>query len=128
MAQKWADQFTAKFDELCTHNAAFGDLRNVMDLNVIATLIAAHNMEQTAGLDLSLLSRDSEKLQTPAWHTPKLIPPQCSFVRGRAGWTVSASGGVEINPWRVVQEQAKASESVTLVREKIGQSKHWWWN
>ncbi len=128
LAQKWADQFTRKYDELCSHNAAFGDLRNVMDLNVIATLIAAHDMEKTAGLDLALLSQDSGKLQTPVWHTPKSVPPQCSFVRGRAGWTVSASGGVEINPWRIVSEQTKANESVTLVRQKAGQSDHWWWN
>jgi hypothetical protein len=128
LAQKWADQFTQKFDELCTHNSAFGDLRNVMDLNVIATLIAAHQMEQKAGVDLSLLSESSGQLQTPVWHTPKLIPPQCSFVKGRAGWKVSASGGVEINPWRVVSEQTKPSQTVALVREKAGQSNHWWWN
>ncbi len=128
LAQKWADQFTRKYDELCSHNAAFGDLRNVMDLNVIATLIEAHQLEKTAGLDLSLLSQNSEKLQTPVWHTPKSVPPQCSFVRGRAGWTVSASGGVEINPWRVVSEQTKTDEAITLVRKKAGQSEHWWWN
>lgn len=128
LAQKWSDLFTRKYDELCSHNAAFGDLRNVMDLNIIATLIAAHQMEQTAGLDLSLLSQDSEKLQTPEWHAPKMVPPQCSFVRGRAGWTVSASGGVEINPWRVVKEQSKTDDSVKLVHEKAGQNAHWWWN
>jgi hypothetical protein len=128
LAQRWAEQFTSKYDELCTQNVAFGDLRNVMDLNVIATVIAAHQLEKIAGLDLTLLNDSSKALQTPTWKTAKTIPPHCSFISGRAGWTVSASGGVEINPWRVVSEQTKTNEAVSLVRQKAGQNDHWWWN
>ena len=128
LAQRWADQFTSKFDELCTQNVAFGDLRNVMDLNVIATVIAAHQLDVAAGLDLSLLNGKSKTLEMPSRPVAKTIPAHCSFVSGRAGWTVSASGGVEINPWRVVSEQTKADSSVSLVRQKAGQNDNWWWN
>ncbi len=128
VAQRWADQFTAKFDELCTQHVAFGDLRNVMDLNVIATVIAANQLDVAAGLDLSLLNGKSKALETPSRPVAKVIPPHCSFVSGKAGWTVSASGGVEINPWRVVSEQTKPDQSVSLVREKAGQNDNWWWN
>lgn len=128
MAQRWADQFTAKFDELCTQNAAFGDLRNAMDLNVIATVIAAHQLDVLAGLDLTLLNGKSKSFETPVRPVAKTIPAHCSFISGRAGWTVSASGGVEINPWRVVSEQTKSDEAVSLVRQKAGQNDHWWWN
>lgn len=128
LAQRWADQFTAKFDELCTQNVAFGDLRNVMDLNVIATVIAANQLDAAAGLDLSLLNGKSKALSTPSRPVAKSIPAHCSFVSGRAGWTVSASGGVEINPWRVVSEQTKSDGSVSLVRQKVGQDDNWWWN
>lgn len=128
LAQRWADQFTAKFDELCAQNVAFGDLRNVMDLNVIATLIASNQLDGVAGLDLSLLNGESKSLETPTRAVAKTIAPHCSFISGRAGWTVSASGGVEINPWRVVSEQTKSDESVSPVRQKAGQSDNWWWN
>ncbi len=128
LAQRWADQFTAKFDELCTQNVAFGDLRNVMDLNVIATVIAANQLDAAAGLDLSLLNGKSKALETPSRPVAKTIPAHCSFVSGRAGWTVSASGGVEINPWRVVSEQTKSDGTVSLVRQKAGQYDNWWWN
>jgi len=127
-AQRWAEQFTSKFDELCTQNSAFGDLRNAMDLNVIATVISAHQLDKVAGLDLTLLSDSSKSLHTPTWKVAKRIPAHCSFISGRAGWTVSASGGVEINPWRVVSEQTQTSETVSLVRQKAGQSDRWWWN
>ncbi len=127
-AQRWADLFTAKFDELCTTNVAFGDVRNVMDLNVIATVIAANQLDKVAGIDLSLLNGKSKAVNTPSRPVAKTIDPHCSFVSGRAGWTVSASGGVEINPWRIVSEQTKADNSVVLVRQKAGQGDHWWWN
>ena len=125
IAQKWADQFTQKFDELCSHNAAFGDLRNVMDLNIVATVISAHDLESVAGCDFGYL----RGVETPSWRSPKTIAPECSFVRGRAGWTISASGGVELNPWKVVGTQAKSDQSVASIHAKArpsGQS--WWWN
>lgn len=128
LAQKWAEQFTNKFNELCGHEAAFGELRNVMDLNIVATLIEANQLASVAGLDLSVLVGSIDRLENVARQAPKTIPAQCSFVNGRAGWTVSASGGVEINPWRVVVEQSKTSPAVALVRQKASQGNHWWWN
>lgn len=129
LAQKWADMFTEKFDELCSHNAAFGDVRNVMDLNIVATVIKAHQLDELADCDLSLMLGDEGKLETPSWKTPEKISPHCSFVKGQGGWTISASGGIEINPWKVVSQQAKTSDSVVAVRAKAKTSSdHWWWN
>lgn len=128
-AQKWADMFTEKFDELCAVNAAFGDLRNVMDLSVVATIIEGHQLESVSGCDLTLLKGDSSSLATPSWSTPKTIAPECSFVRGRNGWTVSASGGVEVNPWKVVATQSVVDDSVRVVRSNATPSgESWWWN
>lgn len=128
-AQRWADLFTEKFDELCSHNAAFGDLRNAMDLNIVATVIQGHDLQSVAGCDIGLLLGSVGGLETPTWKTPKTIAPECSFVRGRAGWIVSASGGVEINPWKVVSQQAKADASVKTIHVKAKPaSENWWWN
>jgi hypothetical protein len=130
LAQRWADLFTQKFDELCSYNAAFGDLRNVMDLNIVATVIRAHELEKVAGCDFGLLRGEEGDLQTPVWKTPKTISPECSFVRGRSGWTVSASGGVEINPWKVVSQRSKSDDAVEGQRtQALASSKgdRWWW-
>ncbi len=131
-AQRWADLFTEKFDELCAHNAAFGDLRNVMDLNIVATVISGHELEKVAGCDFGLLKGEADQLPTPSWKTPKTITPECSFVKGRVGWTVSASGGVELNPWQVVSQQAKSDSAVKVVYAKAvkptaAQGDAWWW-
>lgn len=129
VAQRWADLFTEKFDSLCSHNAAFGDLRNVMDLNIVATVIAAHDLESLAGCDFGLLKGTSGNLKTPSWETPKTVSPECSFIQGRSGWTVSASGGVEINPWKVVATQAKSDNAISTIRGKAQPvGARWWWN
>lgn len=128
IAQRWADMFTEKFDQLCGHNAAFGDLRNVMDMSIVATVISAHELEQVAGCDFGLLKGESGDLATPSRNTPKTIAPQCSFVKSGTGWVVSASGGVEINPWQVVSQQAKADDSVKVVYAKAAaDGQRWWW-
>ena len=127
-AQRWADMFTEKFDELCGYNAAFGDLRNVMDMSIVATVISGHELEKVAGCDFGLLKGASGDLVTPIHPTPKTIAPECSFVKGQAGWVVSASGGVELNPWQVVSQQAKSDDSVKAVYARAASGgETWWW-
>jgi Protein of unknown function (DUF1598) len=129
VAQKWADLFTEKFDQLCTTNAVFGDLRNVIDLSVVATIINSQRLSEVTGCKLELLAGQSSTLTTPKWHVPQTLSPKCSFVRGRAGWTVSASGGVEINPYKIVSDAAKADDDVKVIYTKaVSKSDNWWWN
>jgi hypothetical protein len=129
-AQRWADLFTSKFEQLCSISPEFGDLRNTMDLNVVAAIIASHELQRVAGCQLSLLmGADSSNLTTPQWQVPQWLHPQCSFVRGRAGWTISASGGVEINPWRLVSQRRVEDDSLQSPRQQAGMGAHqWWWD
>lgn len=129
-AQQWANNFTSKFDELCKYNAAFGDLRNLMDLNIVATVIHSHELEHVAGCDFGLLRGENGQLETPQWQTPRTLEPECSFVKGTKGWTVSASGGVELNPWKIVSQDAKSDETVkaTYVKAQSDRRSSWWWD
>lgn len=130
IAQKWADMFTEKYDQLSKMNAAFGDLRNAIDLNVVAAIIRSQDMQEVVGCKLDLLcGTASDNVPTPQWKVPKTLDPQCSFVHGRAGWIVSASGGVEINPWKIVAQSSKSDDSIKATYTKAnGKSENWWWN
>lgn len=128
VAQKWADQFTEKFDELCKFNASFGELRNVIDMSVVATVIAAHGLDQAAGCDLSVLRGTAGNIDNHGLTTPKTIPPHCSFVKSNAGWIVSASGGVEINPWQIAAQKLKADEQLVSKRPASAAGSNWWWD
>jgi hypothetical protein len=126
LAQKWADTMTEKFDALSQEQAVFGELRNCIDLSVVATLIVQERLAERAGCDLSQLLGTVE---VEKYRVPQSVEPQCSFVRGRSGWVVTASGGVDVNAFEVVSKQVTSPELAT-VREKKSSSDtdRWWWN
>ena len=51
-AQKWADTFTEKFDELAREDSSFGQLRNVMDLAVVGALLVKERLLESSGLEM----------------------------------------------------------------------------
>ncbi len=52
VAQQWADLMTDKYEQLAAQEPVFGELRNVMDLCVVAAVIDQHELAAQAGCDL----------------------------------------------------------------------------
>ncbi|QDS99398.1 DUF1598 domain-containing protein [Adhaeretor mobilis] len=115
IAQKWADSMTAKFGELATHDSAFGQLRNVMDLAVIGALIEKHQLFEQAGLETPYLMANLEPAHFP---TPRQTSSKASFVKKGKKWLISASGGVEILPWEIA-DVSETVESIGKVRDSL---------
>ncbi len=57
LAQLWATKMTESFNELSREMPVFADLRNIMDLTVVATLITQERLAERAGLDLGGFER-----------------------------------------------------------------------
>ncbi|TWT75137.1 DUF1598 domain-containing protein [Allorhodopirellula solitaria] len=129
LALKWADAMTDQYDALSKERPVFRDLRNVMDLAVVATLITQEQLDQRSGIDLNVLRGNDSLIETPRFDLPQSLSPQCSFIHGMAGWTVTASGGVNINAFGVVDNQVEETELQTLVSVRDdNQAAGWWWN
>jgi len=129
-ATQWAETMTQKFDDLAKAQAVFGELRNCFDLSVVATLIVQEQLAQRAGCDLALLMGNSGEIELDQFVSPKSVEPQCSFVRGANGWIVTASGGVDVNAFEVVQAQ-QLDPAVANVRTRASRAdanQTWWWN
>lgn len=127
IAQKWADLFTEKLDELSVQDPIFGELRNVIDLCVVAALIDAKGLEQLAGFELRDLKDSRRSVDSASLGVPKQLPPQCSFVQTSGGWVVSTSGGVYVDAWTVVANEAVATE-LSRQRPKFPSTPAWCWN
>jgi hypothetical protein len=129
IAQQWADLMTEKFDELVGVEPIFGQLRNVMDLCIVAAVIDQHELAAQAGCNLALLTGDDSELTTEYWHAPKTVPPECSFLKTRSGWIVTASGGIQIESFRFAS-QVETLDSLAEIRTGAGtpQTGKWWWN
>ncbi|MCA9208752.1 MAG: DUF1598 domain-containing protein, partial [Planctomycetales bacterium] len=109
-AKDWADAMTTHYDELSRVDGVFGELRNLMDMCVVAALIEKHGLLAKAGCSLPLLMNEDSELAYEKWHAPKLVAPHCSFVRSRNGWTITASGGVQIESWQVAENTQTSAE------------------
>jgi hypothetical protein len=134
-ARRWAETMTQNFDDLCTEASIFGELRNVMDLAVVAALIHDEQLAERAGCDLASIvgstqpSTQATVAYSPvSFEVPKAVEPQCSFLKKKQGWMVTASGGVEVNPYAVLQQQVVAEELEQVRSRADAESDQWWWN
>jgi hypothetical protein len=127
-ADPWAERFTAKYDELSIQLPVFAELQNCMDLAVVAALIAKEDLRSAAGFPMELLL-DGKRLPTGAWFTPQTIPSQASAVARGRETIVSVSGGVEFDPWAIVQ-QTEETATLTALRTKAAPpaEPRWWWD
>ena len=113
IAKKWADTFTSKLEELSVKDPVFGELRNIMDLCVVAAIIQSNGLQELAGCDLSACIGDNAQPTLSQVAFPTSLDPQCSFVRAAQGFVVSASGGVMVDSWQVAAT-AKTSDELSV--------------
>ena len=135
-AQKWANNMTAKYDELSKRDPIFGQLRNCMDLAIVAALLFKENLTGKANLDLAPLMGEN-CLRVAEFPAPKQVDTQASFIKKGDNWIISASGGVLIHSWGDA-DRKEQSTKLSPVREKAaraasenassGQPSNWWWN
>jgi len=116
VAQKWAELMTEHFDELCTKEASFGDLRNLMDMCVAAALIAKEQLLIKADCKLPTLLGTAGKLGVGAMNAPKSVESLCSQVK-RGDSIIVMSGGVMISSWQVA-DKIELRPAVGQAREK----------
>ena len=130
VAQKWADLMTEHYDELSVKQPVFGELRNLMDLCVIAALIAKDDLLTKANCKLPTLMGESGNFQLLDWNVPKTVETQTSSLKRGKEYIITASGGVDINSWQVA-DKTEVRPEVAAIREKgrvAKDSAHAWSN
>ncbi|QDU29666.1 hypothetical protein ETAA8_47810 [Anatilimnocola aggregata] len=127
VAQKWSDQFTAKYEDLAVKEPVFGELRNIMDMCVVAALITKENLPAKAKCELPELS--SAKMGIESFPAPKKVATQSSALKRGNNWIITASGGVAINSWEIADKtEVKASVGETRAKAKSATTNNLWWN
>ena len=116
-AAKWADLMTEHYEELAAHDSTFGQLRNLMDLAVIGAIVEREQMFERAGLQAPELLGGQSLVRFPA---PTQTASKASLLKKGRNWIVTASGGVEMLPWSVV-ENNEAVSSLAEVRSQFGE-------
>jgi len=129
-AQKWADLMTEHFDELATKEASFGELRNLMDMCVVAALITKEGLLAKADCQLPTLTAANSPLSYTALQPAKTVETQVSSLKRGREYIITASGGVEISSWAAA-DKTEMSPAVGEVRQKAKPTSkvaRAWWN
>jgi hypothetical protein len=128
MAQKWADNLTARYEALAAKEPIFAELRNCIDLAVVSALILKEDLISRAGCELPTLTA-AKRFPVAEFNVPKQVHSKATAVKKGRNWVITASGGVMIQPWEIIQT-AKASDTVAPLRSKAISSRNnaWWWN
>jgi hypothetical protein len=128
-AQKWADMMTEHYDEFAARQPVFGELRNLMDMSVLAALLQKEDLLGVAGLELPVLMGKEGGLEISSWHAPKTIDTQCSFIQSGREYIITASGGVDINSWEVASRSKVEAKTAEVRTQAVPADKAaWWWN
>ncbi|HEV3138250.1 MAG TPA: DUF1598 domain-containing protein [Pirellulales bacterium] len=126
LAKKWADNMTAHYDELSTKDAIFGQLRNCMDLAVVAALISKENLTEKCGWSMPLLLNPD--LLVESYNAPHQVDSQASMIQKGSTWIVSASGGVQIVPRQLLEKTVPSPALGSIRAKSAAASTAWWWN
>jgi hypothetical protein len=128
IAVTWANAMTEHYTALSQKDSIFGELRNVMDMCVIAALIEKEELLSKAKLELpTLLGSDSE-LKLEKWMAPKTVATQSSFLKAGREYIITASGGVDVTSWEVASKSEVVSEVKTTKEGVKLPAKAWWAN
>ncbi|ADB18255.1 protein of unknown function DUF1598 [Pirellula staleyi DSM 6068] len=128
IAQKWADKMTEKYEELSVADPVFGDLRNAMDLCVVAALIAKEGLLEKANLKIPTLLGEDNNLAIQEFSAAKTIDTQCSFVKRGREFVITASGGVEISSWQACEKSEISAEVKKVHSTAAPAGNSIWWN
>jgi len=101
VAKRWCELLTKHYDDLATRQPVFAELANCVDLAVVAALIDSRQLAARAGLDLGPLLDDAN-LSLPVYAIPRQVPTVASGIKKGNRWVLSASGGVQFQPWAFV--------------------------
>ena len=128
LAEQWAETMTAKYEPLSQAIPVFQELRNCMDLAVVAALLVKEDLPRKASCDLSLLL-DDKRIQIASYPVPKTTDSRASTVRKGRDWIVSVSGGVAVDSWSVLNHVEVGSQ-MSNIRQQVALlgDKRWWWD
>ncbi|HBO44231.1 MAG TPA: hypothetical protein DD670_09925 [Planctomycetaceae bacterium] len=132
-SQSFVNSFTQNYSMLAARSPVFAELRNLIDLAVVAALIQQEDYYERAGWDLGILGRE-EVFKVETYPAPKMVDTAVT-AHWKGGQLVTpVGGGVRIEPnmaldsENVITDKADRVEKVRQqVVPKLAEGQ-WWWD
>lgn len=133
LAQQWALDMTAHYDQLALVEPIFAQLRGCMDLALVTAVLTGADLLTHVGLELPMLLDDG-RLRLASHPVPKTVASHASAIHTRRAWVVSVSGGVELNVPPLINAASVAADvqhsrlHASPDKAKPTQASSWWWD
>ncbi len=125
----WAENMTSRFAALADADPVFAELQNVMDLAVVAAIIARHSLCENVKLEIPMIADEQSQVKMPERPVPASVASQCSFTQVRGKWMVTTAGGVQVDSWGVLDiVQVDNSLEALPSRALANAGDKAWWN
>lgn len=131
--EKFAKQFTERYEEVAEVSPIFAELQNIIDLAILAALLEKEQLPQRVGWSMELFL-DEAKTPLAKGNSPTNVESVCNF--RRAGRTIVGlvGGGVSVKANQLLRqmpfEREGNRELESSVRESVppAELNNWWWD
>ena len=133
-SRKFCDSFTKNYAKLAEKATVFGELRNLIDMSIVAAFIQKKDLYRQANWDMTTFG-DEEKYAIEIYPAPEKVAPVMNAVVKQGALMTPIGGGVHIQP-RVALNPDKASIDKEGQIESVRDTIHfdnladgqWWWD
>jgi hypothetical protein len=128
IGKKWCAAMTEHYDAVARQQPIFAELVNCVDLAVVAALIHGRQLAARADMDLTPLL-DAETLPLPSYTVATTVPTVATKMRKGKTWVVTASGGVQFQPWAFAADTAETADLADVRSASLTNrpADAWWW-
>ncbi len=130
----FCNSFTRNYTQMEKRDALWGELRNVIDLSVVAAFIQKMDLYSQANWNLGVFG-DEAKLPVETLSSPTMVAPVANAVWKGNYFMSPIAGGINIQPRLALNSdriQADEDGSIEKVKSQIDLSKladgQWWWD
>ena len=131
--KRFANSFTAQFEQLAKRYPLYGELRNVFDIALVLSLIEQEGLTEQIGWQGNLFV-DSLALRLPQQAVPQAVETVINHrIIRRKHIVAGISGGVWLDGRKGLRIEAKASEAVARAKQNSipaadDTQELWWWD
>ena len=130
-SKQFTDTFTRKYAEIAARSPVFAQLRNLIDLSVVAAFLQEHDAYGRVGWNAAGL-RDEKKLAIERFNAPEKVEPAINAVWRQNRLLTPIGGGVMVQPRMALDPANVLPDEHGEVGKAYGTAAtlpadRWWW-
>jgi hypothetical protein len=133
-SQRFTEGFTNKYGQLSDRDPVYAQLRNCIDMLVVAALMQKNDFYGQAGWDLSVLGEE-KTYPVETYNAPKQVASAVNSIWKGSRLATPVGGGVQVRATKILESEnllADEKGEVAAAREAVSLSDlpadKWWWD